>query len=436
MRRLTMLSIAALLLPACSDPLESADSLRRLRIVEVRSEPPAIVAPAVVTASVRISDPKFRTAEFHWYLALAFEPEALIEIAERPWADPDSSPGLSDGFVAIGTGPTVTVPVPPLPVGQFPEELEFDTIPLPLAVAVVVDGVEYKAFKQVRLVIPELVERGLTRSLGREPTTAETEEALRVRLNHNPVIDGWEVARVPASGVFGLDEIIDLKVRRALAFAPLAAPMLPLGSRAALRFLPRLSDPDVREDDEPGRPGYNYLSGQLLRTAGESYPLTLTSHDWAPLRLEQANLFDPPELIRDVPPELQTVRWVFTDRQGGTAHKAIEIDLGGPPPAAMRGTAGSLLVQEDGRMLWFSAATAALVEAAEAATGPIRLQARIWYEPQPPLGVTAAVDALSPSPVTKPTSVLDDLDADPGRRSALVAAPVTIDASVLRIWRP
>jgi hypothetical protein len=436
MRRATLLTIAALLLPACSDPLESADSLQRLRIVEVRSEPPAIIAPAVVTASVRISDPRFRSAEFRWYLALAFNPETLIEIAERPWADPESAPGLSDGFVAIGTGPTVTVPVPPLPAAQFPEELEFDTIPLPLAVAIVVDGVEYKAFKQVRLVIPELVERGLTRSLGRAPTTAETAEALRVRLNRNPVLDGWDVARVPSSGEFGLDEIVDLKVRRELLPAPLAAPMLPAGSRAALRFEPRLSDPDVRDDDKPGQPGYNYLSGQLLRTAGESYPLTLTSHDWAPLRLEQANLFDPPNLIRDVPPELQTVRWVFTDRQGGTAHKAIEIDLGGPPPAAMRGAAGSLLVQEDGRMLWFAAAADALIEAAEAATGPVRLQARVWYDPQPPLGVTAAVDAISPSPVTEPTSVLDDLDADPARRAGLTAAPVTIDAAVLRVWRP
>lgn len=436
MRRAILMTIAALLLPACSDPLESADSLQRLRIVEVRSEPPAIIAPAAVTVSVRISDPQFRSAQFRWYLALVFKPEALIEIAERPWSDPESAPGLSDGFVAIGTGPTVTVPVPPLPAAQFPEELEFDTIPLPLAVAIVVDGVEYKAFKQVRLVIPELVERGLTRSLGRTPTTAETAEALRVRLNRNPVLDGWDVARVPASGEFGLDEIIDLKVRRELRPAPLAAPMLPAGSRAALRFQPRLSDPDVRDDDKPGQPGYNYLSGQLLRTAGESYPLTLTSHDWAPLRLEQANLFDPPDLIRDVPAELQTVRWVFTDRQGGTAHKAIEIDLGGPPPADMRGVAGSILVQEDGRMLWFAAASDAVIAAAEAATGPVRLQARLWYEPQPPLGVTAAIDAISPSPASEPTATLDGLDADPARRAGLAAAPVTMDATVLRVWRP
>jgi hypothetical protein len=102
----------------------------------------------------------------------------------------------------------------------------------------------------------------------------------------------------------------------------------------------------------------------------------------------------------------------------------------------MRGAAGSLLVQEDGRMLWFAAAADALIEAAEAATGPVRLQARVWYDPQPPLGVTAAVDAISPSPVTEPTSVLDDLDADPARRAGLTAAPVTIDAAVLRVWRP
>lgn len=431
-----MTALLAALLPACSDPLESPDSLERLRIVEVRSEPPALIAPGVVTASVRIADPQFRSAEFRWYLALAFRPDKLIELARRSWSDPESAPDLADGFVPIGTGPVVTVPVPPLPESGFPEELEFDTIPLPLAVAVIVDGVEYKAFKQVRLVIPALVERGLARSLGRAPTTAETADALRVRLNRNPTIVGWDVSRVPATGEFGLDEIIDLKERRRLSKAPLPAPMLPPGSRAALRFEPHVVDPDVRDDDEPGRPGYNYLSAQLLRTAGESYPLTLTSHDWAPLRLEQKNLFDPPSVIRDVAEDLQTVRWVLTDRQGGVAHQAIEIDLGGSPAAPMRGPAGSVLVAEGGRMLWFAAATPDLLAAAEAATGPVRLQARLWYDPRPPLGVTAVVEAFESSPVTTPTAELDSLDADPARRATLAAAAVTIDAVVLRVWRP
>lgn len=435
MRRRVLIAAALVGLAGCSETLESPDSLARFRIVNIRTEPPALVAPGAVTASVRVADPEFRAAEFTWYLALAFRPDQLIELARRDWAGSDA-PGIEDGFVELGTGPTVTLPVPPLPLGELPEDTVFDTIPLPLAVSIRVDGREYKAFKQVRLVIPELVERGLARTLGRAPTTAETEEALRVRLNRNPVVEGWRYARVPDRGEYDLDAITDLKVRRELRQAALVAPALPIGAKQGLRFEPIVVDPDVRPDDQLGQPGFNYLSADLLRTAGESYPLTLTAYDWVPLRLEQKNLFDPPDIIRDVAPDLQTVRWVLNDRQGGTIHQAIEIDLGGPPPAAMRGPAGALLVREATRMLWLAASDSAVIAAAEAVTGPQIVAATLWYDPRPPLGVTGSVEALAPLGVTPATAVLDGFDADPALRTRLRAAPVTLEAEILRVWRP
>lgn len=435
MRCLALTAAALLGLAGCSETLESPDSLARFRIVNIRTEPPALIAPGTVTASIRVADPEFRSAEFTWYLALAFRPDRLIGLAERDWAGSDA-PGIDDGFVALGTGPTVTLPVPPLPLGELPEDILFDTVPLPLAVSIRIDGREYKAIKQVRLVIPELVERGLARTLGRAPTTAETAEALRVRLNRNPEVKGWRYARVPDRGEYDLDAIIDLKVRRGLRSEALAAPALPVGARQGLRFEPIIVDPDVRPDDQLGQPGFNYLSADLLRTAGESYPLTLTAYDWVPLRLVQKNLFDPPDIIRDVVPDLQTVRWVLNDRQGGTAHQAIEIDLGGPPPEAMRGPAGALLIREATRMLWLAAADPALIAAAEAATGPQVVVARLWYDPRPPLGVTGSVETLAPLAVTPTTAVLDGFDADPALRARLRAVPVTLEAEIRRVWRP
>src|SRR5690606_28091331 len=105
-------------------------------------------------------------------------------------------------------------------------------------------------------------------------------------------------------------------------------------------------------------------------------------------------------------------------------------------PVAMRGPAGAVLIREATRMLWLAAADPALIEAAEAATGPQAGAATLWYDPRPPLGVTGSVETLAPLGVTPTTVVLDGFDADPALRTRLRAAPVTLEAEILRIWRP
>lgn len=424
---------------ACTEPVESPDSLDRVRIVHLASEPPALVPPGEVTMQVRVYDPAFRTPRIYWYLALAFRPDRLIELARLDWSDPEALDlGLDSGFLFVGEGTSVTLSIPALPFDRLPDDLGFDTVPLPVAVAVEFEGEVYKAFKQVRLVLPELVRRGLQSQLGREPDEEELAAALAARLNRNPTLHGFSYAEAPAAGAYDLDLVLDLKLRREAGLRPLTA-ATGIGGRRGLRVVPQWSDPDTDPTRGVGDPGYNYFSGRLLRERGQTYPLDLTSFDWVPHRLTQRSLFDEPSVHWDVPPGLVGLRYQLFDRQGGTAFAALEVDAGGPPEPPHRGSAGSLLVEESGRLLWFRVDDPALLAQARAADGPRLLGSRAWYTPVHPLGITAVAELLAPSAATIPVrpGTLDLADADPLRRAewqgeALVHGYVRI----LRIWTP
>ncbi len=422
---------------ACS--METGAKLDGARIVHMDASPSAISPPAQVTASVKIFDPEFRRPTIQWYLVIN-PPRADFPAINQDLSDPDSIDDPENELFYLGSGTTVTGALPEIDPGEFPAGDIFDTVPLYVLASVKVGDEEFKGFKQVRIVLPELVRRVLRRNIedetgeAREPTNDEVADAIRVRLNQNPVIKRVKLAVVPDDGEYSIGMTEDLLERRQAVTRPVRH-ATGFTTRQGLRIEPVFFDGDLATNPAPAEPGYNKPEIDLLATEGTFYPMSLTSADWVPFDVKGGGLSAPKIDPQQYP--LVTVQATIYDRQGGTANIGMEIDAAQPPREPHRNGIGNVLLAEGQRMIWLS-----VTEPAHLALEPDtrhQFSVALTYTAVLPHGVTGRIESAMPlttgANVTA-TTVLDDLDRDPFLRHSLPQTLTPMVGYPVRTWQP
>lgn len=402
----------------------STQNLTHPEILMLRSDPPALIPPQTVTASVRLYDPERRAQAVHWYIPIRFslyDLERFGAITDR-LVNPEEA--IPNGFLYLGSGFKVEVPIPSLPVTQALEGVGLDTFPLPLLAVIVLQGEKpLKGIKRLRLVIPELVKETLTREYGRPPTESELEEALAIRLNRNPEVTGVSLLGVPPQGPYPEEAMNDLKVRRELASLPLTLPVLT--GAGGLRMIPLLHDPDLARARQRGEPGFNFLTVTYLSPQGEFFHLSVSSADWVPIKFRNQSLFTKPEKV-PVPPGIKTLYLTIFDHQGGVTLTALDLLYNDPsPPDPPPGTSFAYLLENNGRLLWLYAPQSLTGSVTE----PVTLTVRLYPNPSLPLGVTGVVTQDPPSLAL---ANLDLLEADPLSTREYLEKPVRLPGRVIR----
>lgn len=422
-----LLPFLPFLFSSCKGVDLSTQNLTHPEILMIRSDPSALIPPAKVTAAVRVFDPERRTRGVHWYLPLGFDLYDLETFARSTNALRDPGKAGELGFLYLGSGFEVELLIPSLPIGEGRESLPFDSFPLPLFVVLDQGEVEVplKGLKRLRIVIPDLVAKHLTRELGRPPSAEELDQALRIRLNRSPEITGVTLLQVPQGSPYPRSAMEDLAIRRGLSGEPLLAPLLLSGQ--GLRLIPHLEDPDLATNPERGQPGFNYLTVTYLSPEGEFFALTPTSSDWVPQKLSFSSPFESPEEV-PITPGLKTFYLIAFDHQGGVTATALDLGLGDfePPPYPDPATL-AYLFENRGRLLWLYSATPLTFSALEPGTVTISL----YPQGGVPLGVTGVV---VPSP---PQGILADLDLverDPLRFAKLPSPPFALTGRWLRLF--
>lgn len=436
--QLTMFLVAAV---ACSS--EVGVLLDAPRVVAMQVEPPALVPPGEVTATIKIFDPEFRVPTIRWYVS-ANPPRADVDYLNQDLSDPADIDDPDRNLLYVGDGTQVVLPVPSVPDDMLPSDVDaiFDTFPFYALASVKLGDMEFKGFKQIRVVLPTLVRRVLERQCTDDPNMpvcvdgiddAEVDAAIAIRLNRAPKLTGLDVAIVEPDGEYTLAMTMDLLKRRE---APTAAAIFAtgIGAKQALRLLPQIDDPDLAANPEPGQPGYNKIEVDVLATAGKFYPLSLTAFDWVPFEVKGGGFAAKPKL-EGGPHPLVTVQATVYDRQGGVDNVGFEIDNGEPPRESHRGTAGSVLVAEGKRMQWLRVGDAATLAAIPLGQS-LAISASVSYEAIMPHGIVARLDTFAvTSPVTA-TTFFDGLDRNPYRRHEFDATPIAFIGVAIRTWQP
>jgi hypothetical protein len=424
MRRVLILSFV-LLTSSCGGVDLSTQNLLHPEILMLRTEPPAVVLPAEITAEVRVYDPERKVRNVLWYLPLRADLYDLERFGRLTDLLRNPERASSLGFLYLGSGFSVTITLPSLPPPPLDPSLSLDTLPIPLLV--ILDRGEgeplLKGIKRLRWVIPELVERTLAETLGRPPTPEERERAIRIRLNRNPEITGVNLFEMTGEGPYPARAREDLKVRRELQGVPLTLPVLSPGK--GVRIVPEMVDPDSELGIGRGEPGFNYLTTIYLSPEGEFFAVTITSSDWLPLKYRGQSPFSRPE-ITDLPPGIKTIYLTLLDHQGGVTGTAFDLLFGDPsPPPFPSGTTLAYLVENRNRLLWVYTATPLPGKPGEAITLPVVL----FPSPSLPLGVTAVV---TPEPPEITLEDLDLLERDPLSAIRFIGVPVAVPGRWVR----
>lgn len=425
---------------ACS--AEVGVLLEEPRIVSMTAEPPALVPPGAVTASVKIFDPAFRAPTIHWYVS-ANPPRANVDYLNQDLSDPSNINDPDGRLLYVGAGTQVVLPVPAVPDERLPKDSDaiFDTFPFYALASVKVGDQEFKGFKQVRVILPTLVERVLKRQCEDDPNQAvceggisasEVSAAVAVRLNRNPRISDVRFDLVMPNSEYTVGMTMDLLKRREAETAPRTV-AFGVGAKQGMRILPLIDDLDLANNPQPGQPGYNKIELDMLATAGKFYPLSLTSFDWVPFEVKGGGFSKP--RLEGGPHPLVTVQAQVYDRQGGSGNIAFEIDNGVDPEIAHQGSAGSVLLAEGKRMTWLKVNNPALLSALNP-KALVEVSASVSYSKSMPHGIVASITAVSAATAITNTTILNQLDRDPFMRHGFDNTPLILRGVVVRTWTP